>query len=239
MFKIENHLAKITSCTNRSEKHGKQREPAISIGLTVTGSGALLDHFDGALRTMLFRRPQPKPGDLPMEDGNDLVELRFPFMRNLDWPNKYAGYTLRFHIGASGADDVLLGECGLKDIRFTTQEGGNVGVSFMVSAHPKDDEDHGKIARRVQQEIFVTLLPPEKPVDLLGDTSAPAASKRGKRTSKKAPSTDPFAHSDLAQDDTRIESTLEGVWPFPRPDSTHDEGEPPVDGESEDEEQSA
>lgn len=206
MFKIENHLAKITSCTNRSEKHGKQREPAISIGLTVTGSGALLDHFDTALRPMLFRRPQPKPGDLPMEDGNDLVELRFPFMRNLDWANKYSGYLLRFHIGASGADDVPLGECGLKDIRFTTQEGGNVAISFMVSAHPKDEQDHGTIARRVQQEVFITLLPPDKPVDLLGDTgeSAGAGKKRGR--GKKAPSEDPFAGSDLAEDDTRIEA---------------------------------
>lgn len=205
MLKVENHLAKITSCTNRSEKHGKQREPAISIGLQIVGSGALLDQFDSALRPMIFRRPQPKPGDLPMEDGNDLVELRFPFMRNFDWSNKYAGYLLRFHIGASGSEDVLLGECGLKDIRFVTQEGGNVGINLMVSAHPKDDEDHGKIARRVQQEIFISLTPPDKPVDLLGDMSD-AAPKKGKRGKKASTDRDPFEGSDLAQDESRIEA---------------------------------
>ena len=201
MFRVDNHLAKITSCTNRSEKHGKQREPAISIGLSLVGAGSLLDQFDSALRAMHYRRPQPMPGALPLKDENDLIELRFPFMRNLEWQNKYAGYLLRFHIGASGSDDVLLGECGLKDIRFTTQEGGNVGISLMVSAHPKDDEDHGKIARRVQQEIFITLTPPEKPVDLLGEV--PEGARKSKR-GRKAKSTDPFAGSDLAQDDTRI-----------------------------------
>ena len=160
MFTITNHLCKIVSCTNVSEKHGKERVPAISIGLYLVGGGDLLDQFDTALRPMLYRRPQPTPGELPMEhDG--LTELRFPFMRNLAWDRKYAGYTLRFRIGATGADDVLLAECGLKDIRFVAQEGGSVGIGFKVTAHPKDEVDHGKIATRLQQEIFIDLTPPD------------------------------------------------------------------------------
>lgn len=169
MFNLDNTLAKIVSCTNVSEKHGAERVPAISVGLYIVGGGELLDMFDVALRGMLYRRPQPKPGELPMEhDG--LTELRF-------------------HIGATGAEDVLLAECGLKDIRFTTQEGGSVGVHFKITAHPKDDEDHGKIARRVQQEIGITLTPPDNYVEpvLFGD--APPADDEHR----------PFAGSDLDQ----------------------------------------
>lgn len=160
MFTLQNQLCKIVSVTNVSEKHGKERKPALSIGLYVVGSGDVLDQFDNALRPMLYRKPQPTPGELPMEhDG--MTELRFPFMRNFAWDRKYAGYLLRFHIGATGADDVLLAECGLKDIRFVAQEGGSVGVGFKVTAHPNNEVDHGRIATRLQQEIFIDLTPPE------------------------------------------------------------------------------
>ncbi|CPG63344.1 Uncharacterised protein [Burkholderia pseudomallei] len=195
MFNLDNTLAKIVSCTNVSEKHGAERVPAISVGLYIVGGGELLDMFDVALRGMLYRRPQPKPGELPMEhDG--LTELRFPFMRNLAWDKKYAGYLLRFHIGATGMEDVLLAECGLKDIRFTTQEGGSVGVHFKITAHPKDEVDHGKIATRLQQEIGITLTPPDNYVEpgLFGD--APAADDEHR----------PFAGSDL---DTQPEEETE------------------------------
>src|SRR6185437_7581140 len=129
MFKLQNQLAKISSVTNVAEKHGKDRVAAMSIGLYLVGSQSLLNDFDTALAPMIWRRPQPTPGELPM-DHDQLTELRFPFMRDFAWSRKYAGYLLRFRIGASGADDVLLAECGLKDIRFVAQEGGSVGIAF-------------------------------------------------------------------------------------------------------------
>src|ERR1044072_3330379 len=195
MFTVSNHLAKIVSCTNVSEKHGKERVAAISIGLYLVGSGSMLDQFDSALRPTLYRKPQPTPGGLPLEyDDNELTELRFPFLRNFLWERKYAGYMLRFRIGATGAEDVLLAECGLKDIRFVAQEGGSVGIGFKVTAHPNSEIDHGKIATRLQQEIFIDLTPPDQMTTLFDDES-----------SEKDDSVDPFAGSDLAQDETRIE----------------------------------
>ncbi|WP_258180746.1 hypothetical protein [Burkholderia multivorans] len=134
--------------------------PALSIGFYLVTGGEVLGDFDASLRSMLYRKPQPKPGELPMEhDG--LTELRFPFMRQLAWEKKYSGYLLRLHIGASGTEDVLLADCGLKDIRFTTQEGGSVGMHFKVTAHPKDELDGGKVIARLQQEVTITLTPPD------------------------------------------------------------------------------
>lgn len=193
MFSVTNHLAKIVSCTNVSEKHGKERKPAISIGLYLVGSQDLLDYFDNALVPMLWRRPLPSPGGLPMEHTG-FTELRFPFMRNLAWDRKYAGYLLRFQIGATGGEDVLLAECGVKDIRFVAQEGGSVGIGFKVTAHPKDELDHGKVATRVQQEIFITLTPPDV-MPTLFDQADEGDDER-----------DPFANSDLATDASRIEA---------------------------------
>ena len=195
MFAVTNQLAKIVSVTNVSEKHGKERVPALSVGLYLVGSGAMLDQFDSALRPMLYRKPQPTPGGLPLEyDDNELTELRFPFMRNLAWDRKYAGYLVRFRIGASGSEDVLLAECGLKDIRFVAQEGGSVGIGFKITAHPKDEIDHGKICVRLQQEIFIDLTPPDTMPTLFDGEDDSTDGER-----------DPFEGSDLAQDETRID----------------------------------
>jgi hypothetical protein len=193
MFTLNDQLAKIVSCTNVAEKHGKERVAALSIGLYLVGSGSMLDQFDNAIRSMLYRKPQPTPGELPMEH-DDLTELRFPFMRNFAWDRKYAGYLLRFHIGATGADDVLLAECGLKDIRFVAQEGGSVGIGFKVTAHPNNEVDHGRIATRLQQEIFIDLTPPDHMPTLFDGHPEETDDER-----------DPFEGSDLAQDESRIE----------------------------------
>jgi hypothetical protein len=194
MFTFKDQLAKITSCTPVSEKHGKERKSAISIGLYIVCGGDILNQFDNALRSMLYRKPQPAPGELPMEhDG--LTELRFPFMRNLAWDRKYAGYLLRVHIGASGADDVLLSECGLKDIRIVTQEGGSVGVGFKITAHPNDEIDYGRLVTRLQQEIFIDLTPPDHMPTLFD----------GQPDEEQDDERDPFEGSDLAQDESRIE----------------------------------
>ncbi|WP_431018201.1 hypothetical protein [Burkholderia gladioli] len=188
MFSLTNTLCKIVSCTNVSEKHGAERVAAISIGLYVVQGGEVLEMFDSALRNALYRKPLPKPGELPM-DHDGLTELRFPFMRQMAWERKYEGYRLQFHIGATGMEDVILAECGLKDIRFTTQEGGSVGVHFKITAHPKDEIDHGKVATRLQQEIGITLTPPDDYVDpgLFG-------------TPDQDEDRDPFEGSDLARD---------------------------------------
>lgn len=191
MFQVSDHLAKIVSVTNVSEKHGKERKPAISIGLYLVGASTLLDHFDTALRSTLFRKPQPAPGDLPMDHDN-LTELRFPFMRQLAWERKYSGYTLRFHIGATGTEDVLLSDIGLKDIRFVAQEGGSVGIGFKVTAHPMSELDHGKLATRLQQELMITLTPPDQYAD-------PGLFDGDEHSDD---SQDPFAGSDLEQRET-------------------------------------
>ncbi|AET91058.1 hypothetical protein BYI23_B004510 [Burkholderia sp. YI23] len=195
MFSLKDQLAKIVSCTNVSEKHGKDRVPALSIGWYLVVPSRTLDQFDPALRPMLYRKPLAAPGLFEPEKGEeDLTELRFPFMRNLAWDKKSAGYTLRIHIGATGSEDVLLAECGLKDVRFVAQEGGSVGIGFKITAHPKDEIDHGKVATRLQQEMIITLSPPDK-VPTLFDDQDDIDDER-----------DPFEGSDLAQDDTRIDA---------------------------------
>ncbi|MBU9660923.1 hypothetical protein KTF22_03325 [Burkholderia multivorans] len=73
MFSLDNTLAKIVSVTNVSEKHGTERKPAITVGMSVVVGGDVLGEFDPALRAMLYRKPLPKPGELPiLRDGEPI-----------------------------------------------------------------------------------------------------------------------------------------------------------------------
>lgn len=159
MFAVTEHAAQCTSVTNIAEKHGNARVPAVSIGIAITGAGDLLNEFDPALRSFLYRKPQPKPGDLPLE-SNDLTELRFPLLKNPSWNKEYAGYQMRFCIGATGKEDVLLNDVDIKAISFNPLEGGSVTINLKAHAQPASEVDHGKIARMLMQECTVTLTPP-------------------------------------------------------------------------------
>jgi hypothetical protein len=156
MFSLTEHAATVTSVTNIAEKHGNARVPAVSIGLSITGASTLLNHFDDALRGFLFRKEQPKPGALQLET-DELTELRFPLLKNPSW----TGYQLRFLIGATGKEDVLLNEVDLKHIGINPLEGGSVQISFKAHAQPFSESDHGKIARMLMQECSITLTPPD------------------------------------------------------------------------------
>ena len=160
MFELNEHAAQITSVTNIAEKHGNARVPAVSIGLCITGASTLLNHFDEALRGLFFRKEQPKPGALDL-DSDELTELRFPLLKNPSWNKEYAGYQLRFCIGATGKEDVLLNDVGIKAIGINPLEGGSVQISFKAHAQPQTEVDHGKLARMLMQECSITLTPPD------------------------------------------------------------------------------
>lgn len=205
MFSVIEHAAMVTSVTNISEKHGNQRVPAVSIGIAITGSGDLLGEFDPALRSFLYRKPQPKPGELPIEhDG--LTELRFPLLKNPSWNKEWAGYMLRFSIGATGKEDVLLTDVDIKGISINPLEGGSVTISLKAHAQPQSEGDHGKIARMLQQECTLSLTPPDVDPSLFDKANDEQPAPAPKKKTKKAPSDDPFESSDLAQDETRIDA---------------------------------
>lgn len=169
MFRLDNHAVKIAAVTNGSENHGKELIPALSISIQITGASTLLDEFDPDLRRLLFKRPQPRPGELPVKDDN-LSELRFPLMRNFQWNRDFAGYMLRFHIGASGMEDVICGDVGVKEIHINPLEGGSVQISMKARCHPKDEVDHGKLARLLKHEITIDMTPPDVDPSLFDDS---------------------------------------------------------------------
>lgn len=205
MFSLTETAALVTSVTNISEKHGNARVPAVSIGIAVTGASTLLNEFDEGLRGMFFRRPQQKPGELSL-DHDALTELRFPLLKNPSWNKEFAGYMLRFIIGVTGAEDVLLTDVDIKGISINPLEGGSVTISLKAHAQPQSEGDHGKIARMLQQECTLTLTPPDVDPSLFDRTEDDEPAPAPKKKAKKPASDDPFEGSDLATDASSIEA---------------------------------
>lgn len=205
MFALTETAALVTSVTNISEKHGNQRVPAVSIGIAITGASTLLNEFDPDLRGMFFRRPQPKPGELSL-DHDALTELRFPLLKNPSWNKEFAGYMLRFIIGVTGKEDVLLTDVDIKGISINPLEGGSVTISLKAHAQPQSEHDHGRIARMLQRECTLTLTPPDVDPSLFDKHEDDQPEPAPKKKAKKATSEDPFEGSDLATNESRIEA---------------------------------
>lgn len=56
MFQIEEFTeARLTSVTNRTEKHGDEDVPAVSLGCEITAANTILDGIDPGLRHALYK----------------------------------------------------------------------------------------------------------------------------------------------------------------------------------------
>lgn len=247
MFSIDQKLVKVRSVTCVAEFKGDRREHACSVKFEYKTDNTVLDELLPGLRRAFYERDngKTKTGDdgqqemsLPRQDldltSRKLVDVNMP----LKIKKECAGYELIYHCGASEESFITLGEVALSDFSLDLQPGGTVLVVFGAYAKPEAAEQ-GRIDHMAQTEIEITLTPPtEKQPEL-----TPAASGRGRKKTaaqKIAESGDPLAGSDLAQDHTRIEGTPPdgeqasrdgGAWPFPGPGATHDEGEPPAEGD--------
>lgn len=211
MFDLDHQSAKLSSVTAISEFKGDTREPACSMKFEITTNNLVLSHFDPQLRHALYTKADDGDqgnGDMfPDTDVGDLTSLKFKRLSYpLKWDSDLAGYDLTFHIGLDDdKSNIVLSEIKLSDFAFTPKDGGTVVTTFRAYAKPSV-LDQGRIDQMLQQEVEISLAPPTtKQADLI------ETPKRGRGRPKKTAaekiggSDDPFANSDLAQDDTRID----------------------------------
>lgn len=156
MFSLSRQTVRLASVNPRAELHGEERIPAVDLKIDMKVSNDVLSEFDSALKGSLYMRGE---ADL-VDDPGHLPVLRFPLMSAFKWGKEFVGYALRIHWGVSGRDDIVLLECGVDGFRFECMEGGSVAVCFRVQAHP-DEHDFGRLCALVQQDVDISLDPPE------------------------------------------------------------------------------
>lgn len=169
---------KLKHCGARKENHGEALVLAVDLRCVLTTNNRVLEMLGAELREGLFTA-------LPigMEAGDqeelDLPVSDLPFVRmaRLKYPVKfedeYSGYTLRHDFGLGGKSDAILPVCVLKNFALIPIEGGLVEIEFTVScAADITGEVVGRFMALIQQDIVITLLPPNEVQDGLIDASA-------------------------------------------------------------------
>lgn len=210
MFRIPGKLVKVRSVTNVPEFKGEKREHGCSVKFEWQTDNTILDELEPGLRQAFYIKASGKPKanddgqqemSLPREDV-DLNERRFESVQMpLKLKKEYADHELTYMCGASEQSKIKLTEVKLSDFSVDLQQGGSVLVMFSAYSKP-GAEVQGRIDHMAQTEVEILLHPAtKKQQDLIAEEQARAP----KKTRKDKASQDPFANSDLAQDDTRID----------------------------------
>jgi hypothetical protein len=209
MLSIERKLVRIKKVTGVEEFKGDKRDYGCSVRIEWLADNTVLDFFDKDLRTAFYERDTGKAGanaegqgelSLPRAD----VELTKRRCIHVETPlrlkKELDGYTIVFHRGATEKSDITLGEVHLDDFAVDPHDGGSVLMGCKAYMKPPV-EQRGYIDHMAQTEIEITLTPPEaKQADMVDKVKAPK-----KKTAAEKADEDPFANSDLAQDESRIE----------------------------------
>ncbi|MCQ9378839.1 hypothetical protein [Methyloversatilis sp. XJ19-49] len=158
MFSLDKQESTLTSVNPRAELHGEDKHLAVDLGFAITVSNDVLSEFDPALKNALYRVADASDSDMFKDEPGYLPKLRFPLLGSLKWGKEYAGYSITVHYGVSG-NDIHMGDCDVDKFRFDCKDGGSVGVSFRVIAHPKS-EDLGRLCEMIQQGVTLSLVAP-------------------------------------------------------------------------------
>lgn len=156
----EAHLATLTP---RSQKHGDDEVPAVSLGLELTVGNTLLDAIDPAIREALFKRVDGQP-DLPGVESSTPV-LRCNSIDRVTLPTKYEGWTLEVDDGIDDATPKAFGSCKIDKFSVEPKQGGSCLLRIRIGTSDLDAERSGMLGMHVGQSIWIKLRAPEKAQD--------------------------------------------------------------------------
>lgn len=177
MFQIaEFQEAKLATLTPRSETHGDDNVPAVSLRLELTVPNTILDTIDPKLREALFKpKPDAEP-ELPDIEASTPI-LRCNSIDRVTLPTKHEGWTLAVDDGIDESQPSTFGGCKVDTFSVEPLQGGSIVLRFRVGTSDLDAAKSGMLGMHVGQQIWITLTPPEpKPEAIDGTTGHPGAS---------------------------------------------------------------
>jgi hypothetical protein len=160
MFDLDQATVKLANVNPRAEKHGEDTKPALDLKIEATCPSSALIHFHPELRQHLFKKDESPDLVDQVTEGEGLTALRYPKMGAIKWDWEGSGYTATVDYGMGGDSNIALNDVKVDHFAFEPLNGGSVGISFRIIAHP-DPDDVGKLCEFIQRDIELTLTPPE------------------------------------------------------------------------------
>lgn len=147
---------------SRTELAGDERKTAASLHLACTVPNDMLALFDKGLKASFYRKQLKEEQDLADQGAGPnegLNRIKFPRANNvIEWDDKYTSYTLTVDFGIDDKTAIVMAECTADKFKLEMKDGGTVGLSFRVAAHP-DEEQAGKLHTLNGSEVTFTLKP--------------------------------------------------------------------------------
>ncbi|CAM2142575.1 conserved protein of unknown function [Pararobbsia alpina] len=210
-FEMDRQLIKIVAVTPVSEFKGDKRDHGVSVTFERNFDNTILAEFDKDLPGALYKPEDGKPkvgeegqGEFTMPlDGVKLTARKcLAIQMPMKLRKELAGWTVVYHRGATPQSDIKAADVKFTDfVLVDACEGGTTPLRFK-GYQKLPPELQGFVDHMAQTEVECTFVGPvetQENLDLKGK-------KEPKKTRADKQSDDPFAGSDLAQDDTKIDA---------------------------------
>lgn len=170
MFQIltftEVHIA---SVTNRTEVHGDEKVPAVSIGLEMTAANTILDQIDPKLREALYKAVDGQD-QLPGVEPSTPV-LRCNCIDRAVLPTSHEGWTLQVDDGIDESVPMTFGSVKCDKFSVEPKQGGTIVLRLRCGTSDISAETLGKLAMHNGQSIWVKLTAPNPKADAIDGTT--------------------------------------------------------------------
>jgi len=182
MFKLEEFTeARVTGVTNRTEKHGDEDVPAVTIAVEIEAANTLLDCIDPSIRQALYKAVD----DQPTLEG---VETSTPVLRCnafdvITLTTAHEGWRLYVDDGIDETTPMEFKRVKVDKLRVDAKQGGTIVLKLRLGTSDVDADKLGKLGMHNGQSIWLKLLPPlpvEPAID--GSTGAFEADHPGGET---------------------------------------------------------
>lgn len=162
--------ARLTSVTNRIEKHGDEDVPAVTLAVEITTANTLLDMIDPNIRLALYKAVEGQE-ELPGVEPATPV-LRCNCFDSVSLTTAHEGWRLLVDDGLDETTPMEFEGVKVDKLKVDAKQGGSVVLKLRLGTSDIDAERLGKLGMHNGQSIWIKLLKPEKAADVIDGTTA-------------------------------------------------------------------
>lgn len=182
--------ARLASVQNRTEKHGDEDVPAVTLSTVITAANTLLDTIDPGLRHALYKAVDGQE-QLPGVEPSTPV-LRANCIDTVVLTTMHEGWRLLVDDGIDDTDPMVFDGVKVDKLRVDAKQGGSIELTMRLGTSDIDADRLGKLGMHNGQSIWVKLLKPEVKADAI-DGSVEAFNKDHPEFGDGRDATDLFA----------------------------------------------
>jgi len=152
--------AKLTSVTPRTEMHGDDEVPAVSISVEIECANTLLDLIDPQIRHALYKAKPDEEPELPGVEASTPV-LRCNSIDRVKLTTAHEGWALQiFHSIDEATPPWAFGGTKVDNLSVEAKQGGTVVLRLRCGTSDVDEARMGWLCVHKGQDITLALLAP-------------------------------------------------------------------------------